>query len=186
MVSEIKAWENIASRRLCLRRLQGSDAETLYFYRSSPQINQYQCWRPESIEEVREFIEKQTELLLDTPNTWFQLAICDKDSGTMLGDCGFHFLDQNSCQSEIGFTIYTPYQGNGYAEEAATAMISYLFFELAKHRVIASVDPRNFPSVQVLERVGLRKEAHFRKSFWFDNDWVDDVVYAILADEWVR
>jgi RimJ/RimL family protein N-acetyltransferase len=185
-MSEKKAWENIASQRLCLRRLQGDDAETLYLYRSSPKVNKYQCWRPESIEEVREFIEKQTELLLDTPNIWFQLAICDKHSGAMLGDCGFHFLNQNSCQSEIGFTIYTPYQGNGYAEEAVKAMINYLFFELAKHRVLASVDPCNIPSVRVLERVGLRKEAHFRKSFWFDNDWVDDVVYAILADEWVQ
>ena len=184
-MSEKTDWKNIVSQRLCLRQLLGDDAETLYFYRSSPKVNQYQCWRPESIEEVHDFIEKQTELLLDTPNIWFQLAICDKQSGAMLGDCGFRFFDQNACQAEIGFPIYPPYQQNGFAKETVKSMIGYLFFELTKHRVIASVDPRNIRSIRVLERVGLRKEAHFRKSFWFDNNWVDDVVYAILADEWV-
>ena len=179
-------WRNIFSQRLCLRKLQSADAETFYIYRSSPKVNKYQCWRPLSIEEIQEFIRKQKELLLDTPDTWFQLAICDKHSGTMLGDCGLHFLDKNSCQAEIGFTIYPPYQGNGYAEETVKAMIGYLFLELDKHRVFASVDPRNIPSVRVLECVGLRKEAHFHKSFWFDNEWVDDVIYALLADEWLQ
>ncbi len=83
----------------------------------------------------------------------------------MLGDCGFHFLNQNSCQSEIGFTIYTPYQGNGYAEEAVKAMISYLFFELAKHRVLASVDPRNIPSVRVWNEWGYEKKHIFASRF---------------------
>ncbi len=63
-MSEKKAWENIASQRLCLRRLQGDDAETLYFYRSSPKVNKYQCWRPESIEEVRSLLKNKLNFCL--------------------------------------------------------------------------------------------------------------------------
>jgi RimJ/RimL family protein N-acetyltransferase len=55
---------------------------------------------------------------------------------------------------------------------------------LNKHRVFASVDPRNAPSMKLLERVGMRKEAHFVRGLWFRNEWVDDVVFAILSDEW--
>ena len=46
------------------------------------------------------------------------------------------------------------------------------------------MDPRNEPSVALLERVGMRKEAHFRKSLWFKGEWVDDMVLAILKSEW--
>ena len=41
------------------------------------------------------------------------------------------------------------------------------------------------PSVALLERVGMRKEAHFRKSIWFKGEWADDMVFAILASEWL-
>jgi RimJ/RimL family protein N-acetyltransferase len=30
----------------------------------------------------------------------------------------------------------------------------------------------------------MRQEAHFRKSLWFKGEWVDDVVFAVLASEW--
>lgn len=63
-------------------------------------------------------------------------------------------------------------------------MIGYLLGPVQKHRVFASVDPRNTRSLALLERVGMRQEAHFRESLWFKGEWVDDVVFAILAAEW--
>ena len=63
-------------------------------------------------------------------------------------------------------------------------MIDFLFISLEKHRVSASVDPRNVSSVRVLERVGLRKEAHFVKSFFMDEMWCYDCIYAVLKEEW--
>jgi RimJ/RimL family protein N-acetyltransferase len=50
--------------------------------------------------------------------------------------------------------------------------------------VFASVDPRNVSSMRLLERVGMRKEAHFVQSLWFKDEWVDDVIFAMLAAEW--
>lgn len=62
--------------------------------------------------------------------------------------------------------------------------VDYIFGTLGKHRVYGSVDPRNTASMALLERVGLRKEAHHRQSLWFKGEWADDVIYATLADEW--
>ena len=59
-------------------------------------------------------------------------------------------------------------------------MIGHFLGPLGKHRVFASADPRNARSLALLERVGMRREAHFRESLWFKGEWVDDVVYAIL------
>ena len=57
---------------------------------------------------------------------------------------------------------------------------------MKKHRITASVDPRNTKSIALLERINMRKEAYFKKSFWFNNEWADDIVYAILKEEWIN
>lgn len=62
--------------------------------------------------------------------------------------------------------------------------INFLFRELGKHRIICSVDPRNLKSEALLKRLGFRKEAHFKKSLFLFNEWVDDMIYALLSEEW--
>jgi RimJ/RimL family protein N-acetyltransferase len=110
------------------------------------------------------------------------LAVCLK-AGQLIGDIRIYFLD-GDFQVEIGYTISLDYQGNGYAVEAVKAVIEYLFSDLMKHRVTASVDPDNKKSIRLLEKIGFRKEAHFIKSFRMYDIWYDDCVYAILTDEW--
>jgi RimJ/RimL family protein N-acetyltransferase len=46
------------------------------------------------------------------------------------------------------------------------------------------MDPRNTASIALFKRVGMRQEAHFVESLWLNDEWVDDVVYAILEREW--
>ena len=76
--------------------------------------------------------------------------------------------------------------GKGYATEALRAMVDYLFANLGKHRIVASVDPRNTPSIRLIERLGFRKEAHFKESYYLRGEWVDDIIYAMLRTEWVK
>ncbi len=173
-------FHNLVTDRLLIRILEMKDKDVFFKYRSLPEIYQYQAWRPKDIKEIEDFINKN--VCSNTTNTWLQLAVCLKD-GQLIGDIGIHFLEDDS-QVEIGFTISPDYQGNGYAVEAVKAVMDYMFFNLMKHRVSASVDPNNKKSVRLLEKFGFRKEAHFIKSFRMDDQWYDDCVYAILADEW--
>jgi RimJ/RimL family protein N-acetyltransferase len=64
------------------------------------------------------------------------------------------------------------------------ALLEFLFAKLAKHRVFASVDPRNTAAIALFTRVGMRKEAHFIQSLWLNGEWVDDVIFAMLEREW--
>ena len=88
-------------------------------------------------------------------------------------------------QAELGCTLHKDYQKKGYATEAlkCNGRLSYLE-RSNKHRVIASVDPRNTASIQLIERLGFRKEAHFKESYYLRGDWVDDIIYAQLKTEW--
>lgn len=118
------------------------------------------------------------------PGTWFQFVILEKAGKDLIGDIGIHFLPSDDFQVEIGCTLDKHHQGKGYATEALKEIINFLFINLNKRRIIASIDPRNGPSVSLVERLGFRKEAHFRESILIDSVWVDDLVYAILKDEW--
>lgn len=95
-------------------------------------------------------------------------------------------MNPDSLQFEIGFTLNWLQHGKGFAAEALTETLNFLFLELDKHRVTASIDPRNEKSIKLVERLGFRKEAHFRKSLLINNEWVDDLVYAMLKDDWLE
>lgn len=118
------------------------------------------------------------------PGIWSQFVIIRKENLELIGDIGVHFLASDAFQVEIGCTLNKNHQGKGYATEALTETINYLFDVLNKRRIVASIDPRNQPSISLFERLGFRKEAHFRESLFINGEWVDDLVYAILKDEW--
>ena len=63
-------------------------------------------------------------------------------------------------------------------------LIDYLFKELNKHRIIGSIDPSNIKSINLLEKLGFRREAHFKGSILVNGEWMDDLIYAILKKEW--
>ena len=111
----------IETERLLIRTLSMEDKEAFYKYRSMPEVYKYQSMRPGSINEVEEFISKNSDARLNEPDTWMQLAVCLME-GQMIGDIGIHFID-DKYQIEIGYTLSPEYQGRGYASEAANAII---------------------------------------------------------------
>lgn len=174
----------IETQRLLLKALEIRDTQAMYAYRSDPAVTRYHSWRPASEEEVAAFIRKINETGFNVVGSWFQLGIYLKGNQELIGDLGVHFLPPGNRQTEIGFTIRPIQQRQGYAAEAVEALVSYLFKTLCKHRITASVDPKNTASLALLEKIGMRKEAHFRQSLWIADGWKDDVIYAVLNEEW--
>ena len=87
-------------------------------------------------------------------------------------------------QAEIGYTFAPEHHGHGYATEAAAAMVDLAVTVLGAHRVCGRLDSRNAPSARVLERLGMRHEAHLVQNEWVKGEWCDETIYAVLADEW--
>jgi hypothetical protein len=94
------------------------------------------------------------------PGDWLQIAVARAGDGPLVGDCALAPQAHEARTVEIGFTIAPEHQGRGYAREAVSLLLRYLFGQLGKHRVTASCDSRNAPSVRVLETVGMRREGH--------------------------
>lgn len=174
----------ITTLRLRLSRLAADDAPALFEYRSDPEVCRYQSFEPGSLADAEAFIAGLQPNEFDTAGTWFQFAIRHRESGQVIGDIGAHFMTDDPRQVEIGFTMSPQFQRQGLGTEAVSGLLGFLLGDCGKHRVFASVDPRNESSVKLLRRVGMREEAHFRKSLWFKGGWVDDMIFAILDSEW--
>lgn len=173
---------SIETSRMILRPIAIEDCEMVFSYRSDKETNLYQSWIPNSIDEVQSFISRNPNQI-NIPDTWFQLVIIRKQDNHVIGDIGLHFLDDNH-QAEIGITLSKHSQNQGYATEALRAGVSYLFSDLNKRRIIASIDPNNIASMRLMHRLGFRKEAHFRESIFQNGEWVDDVIFAMLRSEY--
>lgn len=169
--------------RLVIRRFRAQDAPSFAAYRSDPDVVRYQGWdAPFSQEQAARFISAMARTHPDTPGEWFQLAVTR--SAAHIGDVATWTDPTDPRLATIGFTLAPSAQGNGYATEAVTALVDYLLTARGKHRIMADCDVRNAASAALLERVGLRREAHHRQSAWWKGEWTDEYVYAVLASEW--
>ncbi|MFC2139985.1 GNAT family N-acetyltransferase [Bacteroidota bacterium] len=173
----------ISSERLILEPLSKEDAQAMLNYRSLPEVYKYQGWQPENVDDAEKFILKHNTM---ESGGWMQLAIRLREDGKLIGDCGMHFIDDEFKQIEIGFSLSPVFQGKGYATEAVSCLLDYIFTTLRSHRVYGSCDPDNLSSIKLMTRIGMRKEAHLKESIWFKGRWADDVICAILDHEWQK
>lgn len=174
----------IQTQRLTLRPIELKDSSEVYKYRSNPEISQHLSFVPESLEDIDHFITKNPKEF-NLPETWFQLVILVKETNEVIGDIGIHFFGKENKQIELGYTLSNLHQNKGFASEAIGKVIDFLFTDLNKHRIVLSIDPENNASIKLAVRLGFRKEGHFIKSLFFKNQWVDDVVYALLKEDWL-
>jgi RimJ/RimL family protein N-acetyltransferase len=175
----------LATPRLLIDALRPTDAPALFACRGDPLVARFQGWQPVDIEAVDAFIAAQMAHGAEPPQGWFQRAIRLRDSGELIGDLGINLPAEADASVEFGISIAPARQGRGYATETLQALFAQLFQPWRRHRVHASVDPRNLPSMAMLRALGMRQEAHHRESLWFHGEWADDVIFALLAREWI-
>ena len=100
--------------------------------------------------------------------------------GELVGDCVLFWRSQQHQRGEIGYVFNPAYHGRGLATEAAGALLRLGFEGLNLHRIVARCDARNGASARVMERLGMRREAHLVQNEFFKGEWADELIYAIL------
>ncbi len=118
------------------------------------------------------------------PGEWFAFAIERQSTPGLIGDCAFQVLPKDPLQAQIGYTLAREHWKHGYAVEAVQGLLDCLFEEFNLHRITATCDAENSASFRLMERVGMRCEAHFIENIWFKGSWGSEYVYALLRSEW--
>lgn len=173
----------IATERLTIRPLAREDVTEFTRYRNIPEVARFQDWElPYTSERAHALVESVEELGRPTAGEWVQLAIVDRE-GCLLGDLAV-WLDDTQQLATIGYTLAPEHQGKGYATEAVSAILDWLFGTRKAHRVTATLDPENLASARVLERSGFRYIGTARSAALVRGEWFDDARFELLADEW--
>jgi RimJ/RimL family protein N-acetyltransferase len=116
----------------------------------------------------------------------FALAITPRSApGELLGTISLT-MSMKHLHGEIGYWIALEQWGQGYATEAARAVIGYAFDALGLHRIEAQHFARNRASGRVMQKLGMRREGTHRDAYIRWGKFEDAVVYAVLESEWDR
>jgi len=173
----------ILTKRLALRPIRPDDADAMFRYRSREDVCRYLPFPAQTREQiVARFTDSPIELTDQGQN--LSLAAFERESGALVGDVVLMWHSREHRAGEIGYVLDPAYVGNGYATEAGAALLQLGFDELGLHRIVGRLDARNTASARVLERLGMRREAHFVQNEFIRGEWTDELVYAVLASEW--
>ena len=113
-----------------------------------------------------------------------RLAVTRRADGALVGEVLLKIASRAALQAEVGYIFHPDFAGQGYATEAVAAMLGLGFDALGCHRIFARLDALNAGSVGVVERLGLRREAHLIQNDRFNGVWGDEYIYAMLGSEW--
>ena len=86
---------------------------------------------------------------------------------------------------ELGWLVDKNFWGQGYGTEIGSGLLQYAFERLNSRRVIAACHVENHASYKLMEKMGMRREAHFKKEKFYGDKWCDRFQYAILQEEWL-
>jgi RimJ/RimL family protein N-acetyltransferase len=173
----------ITSARLTLRAMTHADVDTYVGYRSVPATLELMDSRvPPTPERVHARVDAMTERGGPTDDAWFVWAITITGNDDMIGDLGAG-LRSNGGIADIGYVLRPEFRGQGYASEAAGALVDHLIADHGTHRIEAELSTLNMHSMRVLEAIGMTFESVTKLSCCVDGEWEDDLHYAMTADE---
>jgi len=111
-----------------------------------------------------------------------RFAVEIEASSTLIGGVGLR-LDQAHHHAELGYWIGVPYWGNGYATEAAQALVRHGFEDLKLHRIHASHFSHNPASGRILRKLGMKSEGCMRQHILKWGEYYDSELYGMLASD---
>jgi len=177
----------LRTERLVLRLFTRGDLEAVYDMHSRPEVARYLYWEPRTRSQAAGVLEEKLRCQrIDAEGDLLNLAVVRATGGPVIGDLMLRYISATHRQAEVGYIFHPDAQGQGFATEAARAVVDLAFQGLGVHRVFGQIDGRNIASARVLERLGMHSEAHLVENEWVKGEWTDEVIYAVLAEEWER
>ncbi|HET6850415.1 MAG TPA: GNAT family protein [Gaiellales bacterium] len=175
----------IETQRLRLRALRAEDGEALHEMESREDVTRWLYYEPRTAAESEEALARRVvRTRLAHEGDALELGIEHAGTGALLGTVILMYRSEQHRQGEIGFVLHPDHQGQGFAREAAREMLRLGFEQLGLHRIVGRLEPRNEASARLLERLGMRREAHLIENEWVKGEWQSELIYAMLDREW--
>jgi RimJ/RimL family protein N-acetyltransferase len=168
--------------RLTLREFVRADYDAVFSYSSDPRVTRYLFFGPRDPDGTALYLDELLASQRERRRTRFELAVEESASGRVIGACDLSYIERNVV--DLGYMLRADVWGRGLATEIALALIDAAFNDLRAHRVISTVDVNNAASIRVLEKIGMRWEAVFRKHRRAKNRWWDCHLFVLPREVW--
>lgn len=169
---------------LLLRRPAYEDHSDYLAVYSEPEVHQFDFGEPWTAGNVAWMLQQQATIRIGDPDVDLRIAIVLRSAWKVIGDCLLTITEIENRTAHLGIAISRDYWDRRYGSLATHAILGFGFGRMGLHRIIAAADPRNERCWRMLERVGMRREAHHKQWREMKGHWIDDYIYAMLADEW--
>ena len=172
--------------RIRLRPYRADDRDGLFELFGDPLVARY--WSFPTWTDVAQAVEFLAPLLgpeADDPTTQ-RWVIADRASDAFAGNTTLFSLHPDQHRTEIGFALLRRHWGLGIAREAVSRVISHGFDELGLRRIEADIDPRNAPSIALVERLGFQREGHLRERWVVAGQVCDSAIFGLLQRDFRR
>jgi ribosomal-protein-alanine N-acetyltransferase len=172
----------VRTTRLNLREFVAADFAAVHAYSSDARVTRYLFFGPRDEDSTADYLEELLASQRELPRTRFELAVEEIASGRLIGACDLSLIESNAV--DLGYMLSVEQWGKGYATEIALALVDAAFFDLRAQRVISTVDVNNAASIRVLEKIGMRWEAVYRKHRRAKNRWWDCHLFTLPREVW--
>ena len=173
----------IETDRLILRRMLPTDAEDMHDYAHRSDVTRHLTWNPHpSLMYTREYLGYVSAHY--AAGDFFDWAVVERESGRMIGTCGFTRFHCEADCAEIGYVIHPAFWGRGLATEAVGAVIRFGFQRLELNRIEAKFMEGNEASRRVMEKNGMTFEGMLRQSMYIKGEYRNVGICSILRHEY--
>jgi ribosomal-protein-alanine N-acetyltransferase len=175
----------LTTERLTLRLFQATDLQSELKQQQDPEIMRY-IRAPQTDEQVIETFEGMLKPWQGNDREWLGLCVTRTADQQALGTTSFRFEVLDFAITEIGYRFHSKFQGHGYAFEAVSALVEFLFGTLKVHKIMAICDPRNISSFKLMQKLGMEKEGLQRKHYKIGEQYTDALLAGLLQEDWAN
>lgn len=174
----------LTTDRLVLREFVEDDWRAVLAYQNDSRYLRFNTWTKRTPEDAQAFVGRFVTQQGQDPRLKFQLAITLPLTGQLIGNAGIRIKTAGGHEADIGYELDPQHWGQGYASEAAHALVQFGFEQLRLRRISAHCLAENVASARVLEKLGMRLEGRLRDSERFKGRYWDTLHYAVLDHDW--
>ncbi|MDM5317129.1 GNAT family protein [Fictibacillus sp. b24] len=173
---------SIETERLILREVTLEDAEDMLSYLSDPEVVKHMGLEPyETVKDVHSEIQWYQTIVKE--GSGMRWGITLRNSGNVIGSCGFLNRAPKHFRAEVGFELSKQYWGKGIAAEALEAVIKFGFEHLQLERIEALIEPANTSSQKLVEKTSFMREGLLRHYEYTCGKFDDLLIYSILKGD---
>jgi RimJ/RimL family protein N-acetyltransferase len=173
----------LPTERLLLRDFVPSDLKALFACMSDPAVTRFMYYGPMTLAQTEEHLLQLIDAQGRSPRTSWELAVVRASDQAVLGACDI-MLDAQG-HGDLGYLLARGAWGQGYASEAAGAMVRQGFMALELPRIYSLCHCAHRASARVMEKAGLLREALLRDHPTPRNESWDMLLYSRTRDSWL-